>query len=118
MARATALGLASWLWVVGWSFSEGYCASGLVIVTEGAWIGVLVDALVMAASAWCVVSVWRQLGVVEGALGHVARVALTALAVLVSLVWLAGMTIPGPPPSVSYEECVEGWHGWDQSWGP
>lgn len=118
MARATALGLALWLWVVGWSFSEGYCASGLVIVTEGAWIGVLVDALVMAASAWCVVSVWRQLGVVEGALGHVARVALTALAVLVSLVWLAGMTIPGPPPGVSYEECVEGWHGWDQSWGP
>ncbi|MEC7523085.1 MAG: hypothetical protein VYE22_24620 [Myxococcota bacterium] len=76
------------------------------------------DALVMAASAWCVVSVWRQLGVVEGALGHVARVALTALAVLVSLVWLAATIIPGPPPGVSYEECVEGWHGWDQSWGP
>ncbi len=118
MVRATVLVLSLVLWVIGQSFVEGYCVSGLVVVLEGYGTSFLVNALVLAAVAWCVVSLWRQLGGVEGALRHLARAALAALAAVVSLVLLANMVTPGPPPGVSYEECVEGWHGWDQSWDP
>ena len=99
-------------WITAYAFIEGYCTSGLVIVLQGYWIGVLVNLGLLSALGWCFAGAWAELQGVSTYLRRTARSLLLFVGAVLAILLLAQALVVGPPPLLSHEQCQEGWQGW------
>jgi len=123
-SNSDARGLGCWLyrlgvlacalasWIAAYAFIEGYCTSGLVIVLQGYWIGVLANLGLLFVIAWCLAGAWADLQGVDTYFRRTARSLLLFLGGILAILLLAQAVVVGPPPLLSHEQCQEGWQGW------